>query len=93
MAQTTTKTSVLDDVKDLRALREELRLQAHLFKAEAKDRFDALESRWREIQRIIQVLEQSSSGVTKEISAAAKKTLEQLSEQYRLLMSDLGKRR
>ena len=82
----TTKRSVLDDVHDLKALREELWLQVHLFKAEAKDKFEALEKRWREVQRIIQDLEGKST-------SAARTTVAELTEQYRLLKRELAPRR
>ena len=90
MTQTTTKRSVLDDAKDLKALREELRLQAHLFKSEAKDTFDNLEKRWREVHRIIRSLEDKSSDAAKEISGAVRTTVDELTEQYRGLKDQLA---
>ena len=89
----TTKRSPLDDVRDLKDLREEVRLQAHLFKAEAKDKFEAVEKRWREVQRIIQSLEGTSSSAAKNITNAARTTLEELVEQYRLLKKELTPRK
>jgi hypothetical protein len=83
---------VLDDVHDLKSLREELRLQAHLFKAEAKDKFEAVEKRWREAQRIIQSLEGKSSGAAKDVTTATRTTVAELAEQYRRLKADLAPR-
>ena len=38
------------DIDSLRQLRDELKLQLHLAKAEAKDRWDKLETKWNEIE-------------------------------------------
>lgn len=50
----------LDDIKNLEGLREELRLQAHLFKKEVKDTFDSLENRWNDLQAKLPSLDKAS---------------------------------
>ena len=92
MNQTKDK-SLLDDARGLRALREELRLEAHLFKAEAGDKFEKLERRWREVQRIVQELEGKSAGLTKEVNSTARTAIGELGEQYRLLKNELRGRK
>lgn len=79
----TTKRSVFDEIHDLKALRQEVLLQAHLLKAEAQDKLEVLEKRWREFHRIIGELEVRSASAT----------LRELDEQYRLLKKDFAPRK
>jgi hypothetical protein len=50
----------IDDITNLQGLREELRLQAHLFKKEVKDTFDSLENRWRDLEAKLPSLDKAS---------------------------------
>ncbi len=79
-----TKSSVPDDPKTLESLRDELQLQAHLFKAEARTKLERLENRWHELERL-------RHQVGKESTQAAQHIAQQLLEQYRLLKDDLRK--
>jgi len=44
------KDTLSRDIDALRQLRDELKLQIHLAKAEARDRWDKLETKWTEIE-------------------------------------------
>jgi uncharacterized protein (DUF302 family) len=50
----------IDDINSLKGLREELRLQAHLFKKEIKDGFDHLENRWRDLETTLPTIDKAS---------------------------------
>ena len=74
-------------MKDLQALREELRLQTHLFKAEAKSRWEILEGRWREVAAAVEKLEKQSTETAKSVILATRKALTDLRVEYRRLLN------
>ncbi|MDB5971207.1 MAG: hypothetical protein JWQ90_3657 [Hydrocarboniphaga sp.] len=41
----------IKEIDSIRELRDELMLQAHLFKAELKDRWDETETQWHQLQK------------------------------------------
>lgn len=66
-------------IHDLAGLRDELRLQAHLFRADLKDRWADAEQRWQGIEHELRAaLDHSRS----ELSAATQLTAEALRETY-----------
>jgi hypothetical protein len=79
--------SILEDVNNLHDLREALRLEAHLFGAEARAKLDALEHRWRQLEPIRREIERESSKAVD----AARQIVNELAEQYRLLEKELRK--
>lgn len=90
---TATKKSVLADIESLGALREELRLQAHLLEAELRDRFELLEKNWHEIERIGRAFEQESSEAAKNLTGSAKEMAQDLRTKYRQLKSEISARK
>jgi CBS domain-containing protein len=69
---------IKNEVQDLRRIRDELRVKAHLGKAEVRDRWDGLE-------RALEALEQRA----KRTSRAAEQPLQQLEEDARKLARDV----
>ena len=67
------------DIENLRRARDELRVQLHLAKAEARDRFGALEEQWH-------VLE---TDLRRASAEATHKIVEQIREGYRDIKSSL----
>lgn len=61
----------LADFQDLSRLRDELRLQSHLFKAEARDLWREAESRWHHLEEEAQTLAQAVDRSSAELSTAA----------------------
>ena len=53
-------------IGDLKRLRDELRVQAHLGKAEAKDAWSRLEASWPDIEEKLKVIESETSGVRRQ---------------------------
>jgi Skp family chaperone for outer membrane proteins len=78
--------TLLRDIDSLRALRDELKLQLHLGKAEAKDRWDKLETKWNQ-------LEARSAEARREslqtIQTATRQLVNELKEEYNELKSSL----
>ena len=86
------KASLFSDIASLGALREELRLQAHLFQAEARTRFEMLEKSWHEIERVTRALEEESTEAAQRLGHAAAEMVDELKTQYRRLKSEVSAR-
>lgn len=74
------------DLHDLAGLCDELRLQAHLFKADLKDRWLEAERRWQDIEH---ELGEAAAHSRSELGAAASLAAEALRESYRELRQAL----
>lgn len=85
--------SVFDDVEDLRGLRDEIKLQAHLFRAETRSKLEKLEPRWMELEKIGLEIARESTKATHQLKQTAKEIAKELLEQYRRLKSDLGSKK
>lgn len=70
------------DIQSLAELRDQLALQAHLFKAEAKDRWRDLEAKWLELQAQLKRAGVAATDSRHEISAAGRELAEALREGY-----------
>lgn len=86
---TTTTHTTLRDIDSLAGLREELRLQAHLFKAELTDRWNEAESRWQDLQTEVHALGKAVDRSRAELGAAASLTVQTLHETYEDLRAAL----
>lgn len=80
--QSSTHESVIAHIDSLEGLREELRLQAHLLQAEAKDRWQEAETRWSQAQRDLHVLRSTAAHSRDELAAALALTAEALRKSY-----------
>lgn len=77
------------DTEQLQKLRDELKLQAHLFSMEVKDEWHELEQKWDKVNQELQPLEQATSTSLNEISAAAKLLMEEIKNGYERIKSSL----
>lgn len=77
------------ELHDVAALRDELRLQAHLLKAELKDRWLEAERRWADIQHELGEAAAHSRG---ELGAAGSLAADALRQTYRELRQALQTR-
>lgn len=79
---TATKSALDRMLEDLQRQREELKLQMHLAKAEAKDEWQALEQKWQEVKPKLDAAgsEAMKSGV--DVLAGLQLTLEELRKGY-----------
>lgn len=71
------------DVDRLHEVRDELRLQAHLFRAEVKDRWDDAEVQWHELQKKLEPLRDAASRSSLEVGLTARLLAETLRDAYR----------
>lgn len=67
------------DIDSLRQLRDELKLKLHLAKAEAKDRWDKLETKWTEIDARSAEARRES---VKTITTATRQLVDELRDEY-----------
>lgn len=72
----------LHDLENLGRLRDELRLQAHLFGAELKDRWQDAEKRWEQLQIEARSISTAVSHSREELGAAASLAASTLHDAY-----------
>jgi hypothetical protein len=69
----------------LARLRDELRLELHLMRAEARDEWHRLEDRWPELERASAEIEDAAGVVAEEVRLAAARVAEELTAGYERL--------
>jgi SMC interacting uncharacterized protein involved in chromosome segregation len=70
------------ELEDLRAAREELRVRLHLGKLEARDQWEQLEKKWQQAEGKLKVLGDASQEVAEDVGEAAGLALDELKEGY-----------
>lgn len=71
-----------NDVKALEFLHDELRVQAHLLKAEAKKRWDELEAKWGSLKEHLQRAEAAADRNRADVDAAIRLLVDALKTGY-----------
>lgn len=79
---TTSSPITLRDFEHLGRLRDDLRLQAHLFGAELKDRWQEAEVRWEHVESEVRTIGAVVDHTRTELSAAASLAVDALREAY-----------
>ena len=79
------KDRMLQEIDALRELRDELKLQLKLGKAEVRDRWDALEKDWQHLEGRAKVLAQASKEEAQDLGEALGLLAEQVRTGYRHL--------
>ena len=72
-----------DEVEDLRRLRDELRVQMHLAKAEAKGLWEDMEQRFSEVEGKAKQVAREAEGPLEDIGEAARLLAEEIRSGYR----------
>ena len=72
-----------DDLEALKQVRDELRVQAHLGKAEAKEQWERLERRWHELEAKLGAAEKQAKEPLENVRVAARLMLDEIREGYR----------
>jgi hypothetical protein len=75
------------ELDGLRQTRDEVRLQLHLAKAEAKEAWEEVERRWHQLEGKLQVVREGSREDLGEIREAAKRLAREIRDGYRHLKS------
>ena len=77
------------ELEGLREMRDELKLQLHLGKADAREAFEGLEKRWQHLEGKLKLLREASKEDLGEIREAAKLLAEEIRDGYRHLKKRL----
>ncbi len=80
---------VADEVETLKQVRDELRVQMHLGKAEAKELWERMEQRWHDIEAKLDLAEKQAQEPLENGRAAARLMLDEIREGYRRIKSAL----
>jgi len=80
-----------NDVQALELLHDELKLQAHLLKADAKDRWQELESKWSQLKQQLKSAKAAAEAAEPKIDAAAQQLVDALKAGYADLKNALKK--
>ena len=76
-------------MKDLKEARDELRVQAHLFKADAKDQWVEVEKKWDALGKSMNQVGRKISEADENISAAAELLGEEIKAGYKNIKKSL----
>lgn len=76
------KEGLAKEFESLRTLRDEVRLQLHLGRAEARERFEKLEERWQHLEGRMKVVARASREELAEIGQALRLVLDEVREGY-----------
>jgi len=83
--------NLMDDlIEDLKRQRDEIRVQMHLAKAEAKEEFSKLEERWEDLQKRIKSAGNEAVNAGKEVKNAVGIVAEELVEAYKRVKKKLN---
>lgn len=80
---------IQNEYRDLMKLRDEIRVQAHLAKAEAKDKLARLEAKWPDVESRFRMLEQSSGQAVDSVMQSARDLMDELKSGYETLKREL----
>lgn len=83
------KKTKFPDLEDLKQLRDEIQVQAHLFKKETQDEWDALEEKWKELNRSLHPVKNAAGESLEDIGAASKLLLDTVKEGYERIKKSL----
>lgn len=70
------------EFESLRTLRDEMRLQLHLGRAEARERFEKLEERWQHLEGRMKVVARASREELAEVGQAVRLVLDEIRDGY-----------
>ena len=77
------------EVDALRAARDELRVQMHLGRADARDRFEELEERWHDLERRLGQVADEARRPMREVGDAVRGIVAEIQEGYRKIRDSL----
>lgn len=78
-----------DELEALKAIRDELEVQANLGKAEMRDSWEGLEKRWSQLEGKLDVIGQQAKEDAEDVKTAAQVLIDELREGYEHLKSRL----
>lgn len=72
-----------EEVEDLRRVRDELRVQLHLGREEARERWEALEKRWHHLESRLKVVREGSRESAEDVREAARMLVDEIRRGYK----------
>lgn len=85
----TVSSTIGQEMETLRALRDELRVRAHLAKSEVRQRLDDLETKWLTLEDKARSVQQASSETATNVREAAALLMEELRRGYQEIKASL----
>jgi hypothetical protein len=86
---TQTKTYDIPGLEALRQLRDELRVQIHLARMEARSQWDKLDPKWKELEAKLDGLEHAPAEVARELLTTARALVKDLADGYQRIRKAL----
>lgn len=77
------KQDVIETVERLKTERDEIRVKAHLLKAELRDEWDEVESKWRYLEERMERRSKTALHAVEDVNDAVKKACEDIADAYR----------
>jgi SMC interacting uncharacterized protein involved in chromosome segregation len=71
-----------EELKGLRATRDELRVRLHLGKLDAQDQWEQIEKQWQQVESKLKVAGETGREVAEDLGEAASLAVEELKEGY-----------
>jgi hypothetical protein len=72
----------LNDVKSVEQMRDELRLKAHLLRADLRDQWDRLEKQWEALERDLRPVREAVGTTAKELGTSSGEVLKTVRAGY-----------
>ena len=83
--------SDIDDFwEKLKAQRDEMRVQAHLARAEFRDEWEELEEKWQQAERKLERIQDQAVETTAEMQSSARVIMEEIGSAYDRIRKRLG---
>jgi len=83
------KAQLDQEYRDLKQVRDELRVKAHLAKADMKDAWEDLEAKWPKVEASLKRFEGQATQALDEFGSATRTLFRELREGYRRMKKDL----
>lgn len=89
---TTLKERLMKEFEEIKTMRDEMRVKAHLARADLKDQIDKLERRWPEVETAAREVEKLSAQAGETIAKTAKDLFDEVRDAYTKVVKDSGKK-
>lgn len=85
----TIREGIEGQMDELMRARDELKVRVHLGKADARDLYEALESKWHEVESRVQSIRDASAQSIHEITSATQLLLDEIRDGYQRVKSSI----
>ena len=85
----TSEKPVDDSVEQLKTIRDELKLQAHLLEMELEDEWQDMEKKWDELNRYLKPVEEATEEAVSDVGAAVSLLVDEIGKGYEKIKNAL----